>query len=78
MKVAPGASTGLVFPLGNSDKNIFSSPDEVKLDRRPNPHVAFGFGPHLCLGAAHVRLVVRTLMDTLCDKVARIQIFEHT
>ena len=45
----------------------------MKLDRRPNPHVAFGFGPHLCLGAAHARLVVRTLMKVLCERVARIE-----
>lgn len=78
VKVAPGDFVALVFPSANFDKDVFPSPDEVKLDRRPNPHVAFGFGPHLCLGAAHARLVVRTLIDTLCDQVTEIQILEHT
>ncbi len=38
-----------------------------KLDRKPNPHVAFGFGKHLCLGAPHARLIIRTLLQKLCD-----------
>jgi cytochrome P450 len=35
--------------------------------------VAFGFGPHLCLGAAHARLVVRSLLAILCERVDRIE-----
>jgi hypothetical protein len=60
------------------------APDEIRLDRRPNPHVAFGFGVHLCLGAAHARTVVRTLLEVLCRRVGRIDLdakqerVEHT
>jgi cytochrome P450 len=38
--------------------------------------VAFGFGPHLCLGAAHSRTVVRGLLQALCDRVERIDLIE--
>ncbi len=78
VKVAAGEFVSLCFSSANFDATVFESPDEVKLDRRPNPHVAFGFGPHLCLGAAHARLVVRTLLNVLCDQVAKIDILEHT
>lgn len=78
VKVEAGEFISLCFSSANFDATVFESPDEVKLDRRPNPHVAFGFGPHLCLGAAHARLVVRTLLNVLCDQVARIEILEHT
>ena len=78
VKVAAGDFVSLCFSSANFDATVFESPDEVKLDRRPNPHVAFGFGPHLCLGAAHARLVVRTLLNTLCDQVTKIDILEHT
>lgn len=74
--VAAGAFISLNFAAANYDPAAFDNPEEVKLDRRPNPHVAFGFGPHLCLGAPHARLVVRTLLQTLCKRVARIETLE--
>jgi cytochrome P450 len=77
VKVAPGDFAAIGFSAANFDKDVFESPDEVKLDRRPNPHVAFGFGPHLCLGAAHARLVVRTLIEVLCDQVERVELLER-
>lgn len=70
--VKPGDFISLNFAAANYDEAVFEDPETVKLDRRPNPHVAFGFGPHLCLGAAHARLVVRTLMKVLCARVAQI------
>lgn len=74
--VEPGQFVSLNFAAANYDETVFESPEKVQLDRRPNPHVAFGFGPHLCLGAPHARLVVRSLIKTLCDRVARIEILE--
>ncbi|MDI1334550.1 MAG: cytochrome P450 [Lacunisphaera sp.] len=74
--VAAGDFISLNFAAANYDPDVFESPEEVRLDRRPNPHVAFGFGPHLCLGAPHARLVVRTLLKTLCDRVERIEPIE--
>jgi cytochrome P450 len=63
---------------------VFEAADEVRLDRRPNPHVSFGFGVHLCLGAAHARTVMRALLSRVCDQVGRIELVskrdrvEHT
>ena len=70
--VEPGQFVSLNFAAANYDESVFEYPEDVRLDRRPNPHVAFGFGTHLCLGAAHARLVVRSLIATLCERVARI------
>ena len=69
VSVEAGSLVSLCFASANHDETIFSEPEEVRLDRKPNPHVAFGFGPHLCLGAAHARLVVRSLLKCLCDQV---------
>jgi len=74
--VAAGKFVSLNFAAANYDETVFEAPEEVRLDRRPNPHVAFGFGAHLCLGAAHARLVVRTLLKSLCDRVERIDTLE--
>lgn len=66
----------LCFASANHDETVFDRPEEVRLDRKPNPHVAFGFGPHLCLGAAHARLVVRTLLRSLCERVKSIVVLD--
>ncbi len=70
--VEPNALITLCFASANYDETVFNAPEEVRLDRKPNPHVAFGFGPHLCLGAPHARLVVRTLLKCLCEQVGEI------
>ncbi|MFA7344968.1 MAG: cytochrome P450 [Terrimicrobiaceae bacterium] len=69
---APGSLVSLCFASANHDESVFPAPEEVRLDRKPNPHVAFGFGTHLCLGAAHARLVVRSLLKCLCEQVGQI------
>lgn len=72
--VAAGTRVGLCWPSANRDGSIFSHADEVVLDRAPNPHVGFGFGPHTCLGAPHARLIIRSLLKALCDQVQRIEL----
>jgi cytochrome P450 len=74
--VPAGERIGLCWASANHDDEVFDSPDEIRLDRKPNPHVSFGFGPHLCLGAAHARLIVRTLLAKLGEHVGRIEILE--
>lgn len=73
VSVKPGDFISLNFAAANYDEAVFDEPEEVRLDRRPNPHVAFGFGPHLCLGAPHARLVIRTLIRLICERVDRIE-----
>src|SRR5439155_14965860 len=43
----------------NGDEREFPEGDEVELTREPNRHLAFGAGPHLCLGAHLARLELR-------------------
>ena len=84
MPVKAGERASLCWASANLDESVFEAADEIRLDRRPNPHVAFGFGVHLCLGAAHARTVVRTLLGVLCARVAGIDLVaeevrvEHT
>ena len=70
--VKPGGRTSLCWASANYDEEAFDSPEEIRLDRKPNPHVAFGSGAHLCLGAAHARLITRTLLAKLCQQVGEI------
>ena len=74
--VPAGGRVSLAWASANFDATVFDSPEEVRLDRKPNPHLSFGFGPHLCLGAPHARLIVRTLLQALIDRVAAISVLD--
>ena len=84
MQVKAGERATLCWASANLDEEVFEAADEVRLDRKPNPHVSFGFGVHLCLGAAHARTVMRVLLGLLCRRVSRIELIskrdrvEHT
>ena len=73
VKVEPGDRIGLCWISANHDETVFKNAEEVVLDRRPNPHVAFGFRDHLCQGAPHARLVVRALLESICNCGASIR-----
>ncbi len=75
-EVGPGGRVGLCWPSANRDETHFSNAQEVVLDRSPNPHVGFGFGIHRCLGAAQARLIIRTLLQSLCDRIKTITLIE--
>ena len=74
--VKPGGRVSLCWASANQDESAFETPGEVRLDRKPNPHLAFGFGAHLCLGAAHARLLLRTLLQKFTERVASITVLE--
>ncbi|MHB9007945.1 MAG: cytochrome P450 [Limisphaerales bacterium] len=74
--VKAGGRVSLAWAAANFDETVFEAPEEIRLDRKPNPHVSFGFGPHLCLGAPHSRLIVRSLLEALAGRVERITVIE--
>jgi cytochrome P450 len=66
----------LCWASANRDASVFEKPEEVRLDRKPNPHIAFGSGVHLCLGALHARLLTRSLLRQLCERIATVEILD--
>jgi cytochrome P450 len=74
--VKAGGRVSLNWASANFDETVFDAPQEVRLDRKPNPHLSFGFGAHLCLGAPQARLIVRSLLHALTQRVARITVLE--
>ena len=72
--VEPGGRVSLAWASANLDGTVFDEPLSLRLDRRPNPHVSFGFGAHLCLGAAHSRTLMKSLLGALCQRVERIDL----
>jgi cytochrome P450 len=55
----------LLFNSANRDKAVFGSADKFQVDRHPNPHLAFGSGPHFCLGVHLARLELRAIFAAL-------------
>ena len=72
--IPPNGRLALGWAAANFDEEVFENPTRINLSRKPNPHVSFGFGPHLCLGAPHARLIVRTLLELLAEKVSAIEL----
>ena len=58
----------------NFDPDVFASPGTFDLARTPNKHVAFGSGPHFCLGAHLGRAHVRAMLESLRDQVSEIRV----
>lgn len=75
-QVKAGERVSLCWSSANFDGSVFPDPLEVRLDRKPNPHLSFGFGTHLCLGAPHARLILRTLLRLCCERVRRIELLD--
>jgi len=75
-EVPPGGRVSLGWFAANRDPEVFDNPNEVKLDRKPNPHVAFGFGIHNCLGAHHARAIMRGLVTKLSQKLKAIDLLD--
>jgi cytochrome P450 len=67
------AIVGLAFAGGNYDAEVFECPHQVKLDRTPNRHLAFGAGPHLCAGASVARMELKVTLSALLELGLRLQ-----
>ena len=59
----------MAFPAANRDPEVFDSPDEVRLDREHNRHVAFGAGIHRCAGSNLARLELRVALQTWLERI---------
>jgi cytochrome P450 len=59
----------LLYASANRDEAVFGADaDRLRVDRHPNPHLSFGFGPHFCLGAALARLEGRVVLGELLER----------
>jgi cytochrome P450 len=71
--IAAGDPVLLLYASANRDEDVFGpDADRLRVDRHPNPHVSFGFGPHFCLGAALARLEGRVVLSELLERFATV------
>lgn len=62
MPVHAGDQLALYYASANRDEEVFDDPFAFRVDRHPNPHLAFGFGEHFCVGAHLARVELETVL----------------
>jgi cytochrome P450 family 142 subfamily A polypeptide 1 len=76
--VKAGDEVLLMYPSANRDESVFDAPDRFDVGREPNPHIAFGFGTHFCLGAALARLEIRVMFEELLPRLRNLRLAPGT
>jgi len=71
-RIAKGDWLMLCYASGNRDEEVFEDPFSFRCDRKPNRHVAFGYGAHLCLGQYLAKLEMRILFEELLPRLKSI------
>lgn len=69
-----GDQVMLFYPSANRDASVFDDPDRLDVTRDPNPHLAFGFGPHFCMGASLARLELKVMFTELLRRMPDIEL----
>src|SRR5581483_3773439 len=69
VRMRAGDQVALYYPSANRDEEVFAEPFAFQVDRQPNPHVAFGFGEHFCLGAQLARVELEIVFRHLLDRL---------
>jgi cytochrome P450 len=70
--IPAGSRVLISYAAANRDPRAFEDPDVYRADRDPKQHVAFGFGPHLCIGAALTRMETQAVLRELVTHVSAI------
>jgi cytochrome P450 len=72
--VPAGAVVMAVMPSANRDPAVFTDSDRLDLGRDDARHIAFGFGPHACIGLALARLESRIALTSLLARYPRLEL----
>ncbi len=73
-QISKGDWLMLCYLSGNRDEEVFDAPDTFRVDRDPNRHLGFGYGPHLCLGQHMAKMEMRILFEELIPRLASLEL----
>jgi cytochrome P450 len=71
--MATGDRVLLLWGSANHDERQFADPEDFVLDRSPNPHVGFGFGPHRCPGAPLAKVMLKISLASVLERLPGLQ-----
>ncbi len=72
-KIMPGDRFMLLFQSANRDPEVFADPDVFDMTRKPNRHIAFGYGPHMCIGQHLAKQELRIMLEELLPRIRSLQ-----
>jgi cytochrome P450 len=72
--IPAGDKVTLWWASANFDEAVFPEPSRFDVRRDPNPHLAFGYRSHFCLGAGLARLEIRIVLEELLDRVGTVEL----
>ena len=73
-KIRENEKVVMFYPAANRDPKVFENPDTFDIERDPNVHLAFGWGPHFCLGANLARGEIRSVFAELLTRLPDIEV----
>src|SRR4029079_8613075 len=75
-EIRAGDQLLLLYPSANRDEDHFYDAFRFDITRTPNDHVAFGFGPHFCLGSSLARIELRVMFEQLLERLPDLRLGE--
>ena len=74
-RIKEGDTVVMLYGSANRDEEVFGSDaEEFKIDRHPNPHIAFGCGEHSCIGSQLARLEACVLFEVLLGRYSKLEL----
>jgi cytochrome P450 len=73
-RIEAGQLVVAMIGAANRDPGVFRDPDQLDLGRHPNPHLAFGRGPHFCLGAPLAKLEGQVALMDVIERFPRLRL----
>lgn len=73
-QIKAGDRLMLLYQSANRDADVFDAPEEFRWDRTPNKHIAFGYGPHMCIGQHLAKLELRIMLEELLPRIENLEL----
>ncbi|MCG7580643.1 MULTISPECIES: cytochrome P450 [Mycolicibacterium] len=73
-----GEKIMLMFESANFDESVFGDPENFRIDRNPNSHLAFGFGTHFCLGNQLARLELKIMLTKVLSRLPDLRLADES
>ena len=72
--VRAGDKVVVFFASANRDERVFADPDRFDITRSPNPHLAFGHGPHFCIAAQLARTQLKAMFEAVLARLGEVEL----
>ncbi|MCW2720779.1 MAG: hypothetical protein QOG20_50 [Pseudonocardiales bacterium] len=73
-EIKKGDRLMMLYQSGNRDVDVFDEPDTFDSTRKPNKHIAFGYGPHMCIGQHLAKLEMRIMFEELLPRIRSVDV----